>query len=366
MTEQQLHDPNQQPTTPLDPLASAKVAGLRYVGDDTPGIRRERRGDGFRYFDAKKREITDEAELQRIRSLGIPPAWTDVWICPHPNGHMQATGRDAKGRKQYRYHPRWRATRDATKYDHVIAFGRALPQIRARVDQDLRRRDLSREKVLATVVRLLETTLIRVGNREYARSNHSYGLTTMRDKHAIVDDAKVTFQFRGKSGKQHTITLNDRRLARIVKRCRDLPGYELFQYLDEHGERQTIGSADVNEYLREISGQEFSAKDFRTWAGTVLAAMALHEFAPHNSPTEAKQNVVRAIEHVAEQLGNTPSICRKCYVHPAVLDAYLDGSLIETLQQRAEDLHATESDMDNGETMVLGFLQQRLESQGDA
>jgi DNA topoisomerase-1 len=215
-------------------------------------------------------------------------------------------------------------------------------------------------KVLATVVRLLETTLIRVGNREYARLNKSYGLTTMRDKHVIVDDASLTFQFRGKSGQPHTITLNDRRLARIVKRCRDLPGYELFQYIDERGEQQTIGSADVNDYLREITGQEFTAKDFRTWAGTVLAAMALRKLAPHGSPTEAKRNVVQAIERVAERLGNTPSICRKCYVHPAVLDAYLDGSLVETLQQRAENLHDGEDDLDNDEAMVLGFLQERL------
>ena len=360
MTEQQLHQPRVQPATPIDPLASAKAAGLRYVSDDTPGIRREQQGDAVRYFDSKNHKITDETELQRFKSLGIPPAWTDVWICPQPNGHIQATGRDAKGRKQYRYHPRWRATRDATKYEHVIAFARALPQIRARVDHDLRRRDLSREKVLATVVRLLETTLIRVGNREYARSNHSYGLTTMRDKHVIVDTAKVTFQFRGKSGKQHTITLNDRRLARIVKRCRDLPGYELFQYLDEHGERQTIGSADVNDYLCQISGQEFTAKDFRTWAGTVLAAMALREYAPHGSPTEAKKNIVRAIEHVAERLGNTPSICRKCYVHPVVLDAYIDGSLVDTLAQRAEDLRGPEHSLDADEATVLDFLQQRL------
>ena len=356
MTEQQLLD---RPITLIDPLEAARAADLRYVRDDTPGIRREQQGDRFRYFDTKNREITGEAELKRIRSLGIPPAWNDVWICPQPNGHIQATGRDAKGRKQYRYHPRWRATRDANKYDHLIAFGRALPQIRAHVDQDLRRRELSREKVLATVVRLLETTLIRVGNREYARANKSYGLTTLRDKHVIVGDTKVTFQFRGKSGKRHTITLNDRRLARIVKRCRDLPGYELFQYIDERGERQTIGSADVNDYLREIAGQEFSAKDFRTWAGTLLAAMALREFAPYESPTEAKKNIVRVIEHVAERLGNTPSICRKCYVHPAVLNAYLDGSLLDTLAQRAEDLHASEGHLDGDEAMVLAFLEQR-------
>jgi len=355
-----VHTTQEQPPTRVDPLESAKLAGLCYVSDNTPGIRRERRGDTFRYLDPKGHIIKDKAELARFASLGIPPAWEDVWICPRPNGHMQATGRDAKGRKQYRYHPRWRATRDETKYGRMLAFGRALPQIRARVSADLRRRDLSREKVLATVVRLLETTLIRVGNREYARSNKSYGLTTMRDKHVIIGSDSVTFQFRGKSGKNHTITLNDRRLARIVKRCRDLPGYELFQYIDQHGQQQTIGSADVNDYLREITGQEFTAKDFRTWAGTVLAALALRELAPHDSATAAKRNIVHAIEHVAEQLGNTPSICRKCYVHPAVLDAYLDGSLVETLQQRAEDLRELEDDLDGDEAVVLSFLQKRL------
>jgi DNA topoisomerase-1 len=360
MTEREVQQTEEQPTVVIDPLESAKLAGLRYIGDDTPGIRRERHGDSFRYFDARGRPIADEAELQRIKSLGIPPAWTDVWICPQPNGHMQATGRDAKGRKQYRYHPRWREVRDETKYGRLLAFGRALPRIRARVEQDLRRPDLSREKVLATVVRLLETTLIRVGNPEYARANGSYGLTTMRDKHAVVEDAKVIFQFRGKSGKQHSITLKDRRLAKIVKRCRDLPGYELFQYIDKSGQRQTIGSADINDYLREIAGEEFSAKDFRTWAGTLLAAMALRELAPQGSPAEAKKNVVRAIEDVAERLGNTPSICRKCYIHPAVIDAYLDGSLVETLQQRAEDLRDSEPDLDPEEAVVLGFLQQRL------
>jgi DNA topoisomerase-1 len=360
MTEQELHDSGDHVAPMVSPRESAKVAGLRYVSDATPGIRRERQADTFQYFDRQGLEITDEKELQRFKSLGIPPAWTDVWICPQPNGHLQATGRDAKGRKQYRYHPRWRATRDEAKYDRLIAFGRALPQMRARVDRDLRQPDLTREKVLAAVVRLLETTLIRVGNDEYARSNKSYGLTTMHDKHVIVDDATITFQFRGKSGKRHTITLNDRRLARIVKRCRDLPGYELFQYLDDQGQRQTIGSADVNDYLREVTGQEFTAKDFRTWAGTVLAAKALREFAPHSSPTEAKKNIVRAIERVAERLGNTPSICRKCYIHPVVLDAYIDGSLAATLEQRAEDLHEPGNSLDADEATVLGFLQQRL------
>jgi DNA topoisomerase-1 len=365
MTEHALIEQECQPELHADPVESAKAAGLRYVSDVRPGIRRERRNGEFQYFDAQGREITDPNDLQRIASLGIPPAWTDVWICPRASGHIQATGRDAKGRKQYRYHPRWRQVRDETKYSRLIAFGQALPRIRARVERDLRRPELSREKVLATVVRLLETTLIRVGNQEYARDNKSYGLTTLRDKHVIVDNTKIIFQFRGKSSKQHRITLTNRRLARIVKRCRDLPGYELFQYLDEQGQRQTIDSSDVNDYLREVAGEEFTAKDFRTWAGTVLAAMALLEFEQHTSQTQAKKNVVRAIERVAERLGNTPSICRKCYVHPAVLDAYLDGSLIETLQQRAAEPQEHAEDLTRDEALVLRFLRQRL-AQGSA
>lgn len=342
-----------------DPVDSAKAVGLRYVTDQQPGISRKRSGDSFRYYDPKGKEITDEDVLARIKSLAIPPAYTDVWICTRPNGHLQATGRDAKGRKQYRYHPKWRTTRDETKYGRTIAFAQALPAIRARIDADLRRKELSREKVLATVVRLLETTLIRVGNQEYAKQNQSYGLTTMRDKHVHIDGSDVEFSFRGKSGVNHSIELHDRRLARIIKQCRDLPGYDLFQYIDDNGERQTIESADVNAYLREISGQDFTAKDFRTWAGTVLAAMALQELAPAESQTQAKKNIVQAIEQVAQQLGNTPSVCRKCYVHPLILDSYLDGTLVDTLQQRADDL--AETDLNADEQRVLDFLQKRLD-----
>lgn len=349
----------------VDPVASAKAAGLRYVDDRMPGIRRERVGEQFRYYDPQGREITDPATLERIRKLGVPPAYTDVWICPIPNGHLQATGRDAKGRKQYRYHPRWREVRDETKYHRMMAFGEALPQIRARVAQDMQRPGLPRPKVLATVVWLLENTLIRVGNDEYARQNKSYGLTTMRDKHVRIDGSTVRFEFRGKSGKKHQISVRDRRLANIVKKSRDLPGYELFQYIDEHGERQDVTSDDVNAYLREITGQDFTAKDFRTWAGTVLAAMALQEAAPWQKESEAKRNVVRAIEHVAERLGNTPSICRKCYVHPEIIDAYLEGTLLETLEQRIEQ---ELTDQYNGlraeELAVLRVLQQRLQREG--
>lgn len=353
--------PKAQPVPVTDPVKSAKAAGLRYVTDNSPGIRRKGAGKGFSYIGLDGKPIRDTDELKRIKSIGVPPAYTDVWICPISNGHLQATGRDAKGRKQYRYHSRWREVRDETKYARMVAFGQALPKIRQQVDQDLGRRGLPREKVLATVVQLLETTLIRVGNEEYAKENRSFGLTTMRDKHVDISGSTVQFEFRGKSGKQHTIDVSDRRLAKIVRRCRDVPGYELFQYLDEEGQRQTIDSADVNEYLQAITGQDFTAKDFRTWAGTVLATVALQEFEAFDSQTQAKKNVVRAIETVSEQLGNTPSICRKCYVHPAVIDTYLDGSLAHTLKQRVEQEMADSlPDLRSEEAAVMGLLQQHL------
>jgi len=300
---------------------------LCYVSDTQPGIKRQRVGRGFRYKDVDDTPIRDPKVLRRIKTLVIPPAWTDVWICARSDGHIQATGRDAKGRKQYRYHLRWRAVRDSTKYDRLIAFGEALPPLRARLDQDLARPGLPREKVLATVVRLLETTFIRIGNTEYARQNGSFGLTTLRDRHVHISGATMQFQFRGKSGQYHTVRLNDRRLATIVKRCQELPGYELFQYVDAEGQRQTIDSADVNVYLRLITGQDFTAKDVRTWAGTVLTACALWAYGASTSQTQAKQNIVQAIDEVAKRLGNTRAVCRKCYVHPTVLDAYLDHSL---------------------------------------
>jgi DNA topoisomerase-1 len=284
------------------------------------------------------RAITNPAELQRIRALAIPPAWTDVWICPDPRGHLQATGRDARGRKQYRYHPKWRQVRDEVKYGRLIAFAETLPRIRERTALDLKRPRLTREKVLAAVVQLLEKTLIRVGNEEYARSNNSIGLTTMRDKHAKINGAGIRFEFRGKSGIGHAVDLHDRRLTAIVKACRDLPGQELFQYVDDAGRHQPIGSADVNTYLRAICGRDFTAKDFRTWAGTVLAAKALAEAEPARSKTHAKREIVRAIESVAKCLGNTKAVCRKCYIHPAILDAYAEGVTIRTLRARA--IHA--------------------------
>jgi DNA topoisomerase-1 len=341
---------------PKDALESARAAGLHYSSDERPGFRRVRKGKTFRFLRADNRPVTDPSDVERIRKLAIPPAWTDVWICPDPRGHLQATGRDARGRKQYRYHPRWREVRDETKYGRMIAFGRALPAIRRRTEMDLRRGGLPREKVLAAVVRLLEKTFIRVGNDEYARTNHSFGLTTMRDGHVKVSGSKVRFIFRGKSGIDHELELDDRRLARIVKQCRDLPGQELFQYLDETGTVVDVGSADVNAYLKDITGQDFTSKDFRTWAGTVLASELLRECEAAASPTKAKKNIVSAVEVVARQLGNTKAVCRKCYIHPAVIDAYLDG----TIARAAERTERAIGKMTAAEAAVLGLLQRRV------
>ncbi len=350
-----------------DPSASAKAAGLKYVSDETPGIARKPRGKAFAYLDPSGQAIRDEPTIDRIRKLAIPPAYTDVWICPDPDGHLQATGRDARGRKQYRYHPRWRAVRDESKYDRMMAFAAALPKIRKRVDADLARPGLPREKVLAAVVRLLETTLIRVGNEEYARTNKSFGLTTMRDRHARVGRRGVRFAFKGKSGVEHEIDLDDARLARVVGRCRDLPGQELFQYLDDEDRPRAIDSAEVNAYLREVSGRDFTAKDFRTWSGTVLASLALREFEAFDSEAQAKKNVVAAIESVATRLGNTPSVCRKCYIHPEVIGAYLDGSMLRTLERRAEAVLASGlGDLKPEEAAVVALLQQRLKRDADA
>jgi DNA topoisomerase I len=319
-----------------DPVEASKAAGLRYVTDTVPGISRKRRGKSFRYLNPDGTAVKDPTVLARIKSLAIPPAWTDVWICINANGHLQATGRDARKRKQSRYHPRWREVRDETKYERMKAFGAALPKIRKRVERDLALPGLPREKVLATIVRLLETTFIRVGNEEYARENQSYGLTTMHDKHADIRGSTVHFKFKGKSGKLHNIDVNDRRLARIVKQCRDIPGYELFQYFEEDGSHRSVDASDVNEYLREISGEPFTAKDFRTWAGTVLACSMLREFEEFESQTQAKKNLVAAIKSVAERLGNTPSVCRKCYVHPAVIETYMGGEMIKTFEQEVK------------------------------
>ncbi len=349
------------PAPVIDPVKSAKAAGLRYVADTGPGITRKRTGYGMQYIGRDGKAVRDPEVLRRIKALAIPPAWRNVWICVEANGHIQATGRDDKGRKQYRYHTRWREVRDETKYDRMITFAKVLPKIRARTDEDLALPGLPRRKILATVVRLLETTLIRVGNEEYARQNESFGLTTMRDRHVDVNGSTVTFEFRGKSGIQHAVDVTDRRLAKIVKQSQDLPGYELFQYLDENGERRSIESADVNEYLREIAGEEFTAKDFRTWAGTVLAARALQEFEAFDSHAQAKRNVVQAIESVAKRLGNTKAVCKKCYIHPAVINTYLDGSLLQTLRRRVKNAMTNSlGELRPEEAAVMALLQQRL------
>jgi DNA topoisomerase-1 len=324
------------PEIVTDPVVSANEAGLRYVSDTLPGIRRKKAGKSFLYADATGKGVKDAQTLHRIRSLVIPPAWTNVWICADPRGHLQATGRDARGRKQSRYHPRWRVVRDENKFERMLLFGTTLSRIRTQLEADLALPGLPRNKVLATIVQLMERTLIRVGNEEYARENQSYGLTTMRRKHVQINGSTVVFRFRGKSGKTHEVGVADRRLAHIVRRCQDLPGHELFDYLDDVGERHKVNSADVNDYLRSISGQDFTAKDFRTWAGTVLASLALRKFAEVASETQARKNVVEAIKAVARRLGNTPAVCRKCYVHPAILESYLSGKLERRTQEKLE------------------------------
>ncbi|HEX6089785.1 MAG TPA: hypothetical protein VFZ13_06460 [Gemmatimonadales bacterium] len=336
-----------------DAVEHAEAAGLRYVSDTSPGIRRVASGRGFRYVDPKGAALRDKATLARIRALAIPPAWTDVWICPSAKGHIQATGRDARGRKQYRYHADWRAVRDETKFERMLAFSGALPGIRRTIEADLGLPGMPRRKVLATVVRLLESTGIRIGNDEYARTNGSYGLTTLRNRHVEVDGSRLQFEFRGKSGKVHAVDISDRRLARIVAHCQSIPGEELFQYIDEEGNRQVVGSGDVNDYIREIAGEDFTAKDFRTWAGTMLACEALLGMGAATSEREAKANVNAAIDQVAERLNNTRAVCRKYYVHPAVLEAYADGRLARALGR------VRRSDLARLESGVLKLLQKR-------
>jgi DNA topoisomerase I len=348
--------PNVSRITLADPAKLAKASHLRYVTDDSPGITRKRKRNGFRYFDTQGRVLRQLEHLRRIKSLAIPPAWEGVWISPWADSHLQATGRDARGRKQHRYHPHWRRVRDQTKFDRMTAFGRVLPGLRRRLNRDLARPGLPRDKVLATVVKLLERTLIRIGNEEYARHNRSFGLTTMRSKHVKVRGANIRFEFRGKSGKAFSLDLNDRRLAKIVNHCQDLPGQELFQYVDEEGQHRTINSSDVNDYLREVTREDFTAKDFRTWAGTVLAARALREIKQFDSKAHAKRNIVTAIETVAKKLGNTRSVCRNCYIHPAVIDSYLDGSL---LNQKAErQTAASLNRLSPDELAVMAILEQ--------
>lgn len=333
----------------------ARSAGLRYVDDRLPGIARKTGRHGFRYVDHDGKPLRDAEELARIRSLAIPPAWTDVWICRWRNGHLQATGRDARGRKQYRYHAQWHRVRDEAKYERLHAFGMALPALRERIDAALALPGLPRDKVLAAIVHLLQVTLMRIGNREYARDNNSFGMTTLRKKHVRVDGSHIRFEFRGKSGVRHSIRLQDRRLARIIARTRELPGQELFQYVDDAGQRHAIGSSDVNDYLRAATGEEYTAKDFRTWAGTVLAAAMLRECEPCVSQSQGKQQVAQAIAMVAQRLGNTPAVCRKCYVHPEVIEAYLDGSLRDLTSQAEASGIALAPE----EEMVLRLLEKR-------
>ena len=346
----------------LDPAVAAKRAALRYVNDSMPGITRHNARNGFDYRLSDGSLVRDVATLKRIRALAIPPAWSDVWICRDPNGHLQATGRDQRGRKQYRYHARWREVRDDAKYSKLLIFARVLPRIRTRVEEDLKRSGLPRERVLAAVVRLMELTLFRVGNNEYAKMNKSFGLTTLRDRHVRIDGGHIHLSFRGKSGNRYESDINNRRLARIVKGCRDLPGYELFQYLDDDGDQHAVGSEEVNAYLREITGEDITAKDFRTWAGTQLAAEALRGFRHLDSESKRKKAIVRAVEKVARHLGNTPAICRRCYIHPAIFDGYIDGTLLEALAAKTTTyLKENIEKMSAEEAAVTAFLRLRLE-----
>jgi len=339
-------------------------AGLTYVSDAIPGIRRRRAGSGWVYFAPNGVRIRDRDKRQRINSLAIPPAWTDVWICPDPAGHIQATARDARGRKQYRYHVSYREACDRSKFRRMLEFSEVLPRLRERIERDLKGPDLSRRQILATVVRLLDRTLIRVGNDEYARENHSFGLTTLRRRHVSVEGHSLRFSFRGKSGVEHNVAVVDGRIARIVQRCQDLPGRELFQYLDVQGKRQLVSSDDVNAYLREATGADFSAKDFRTWGGTMHAALALRAMGPAPTQREAERNILRALDEVSERLGNTRTVCRKYYVHPGVLDAYLRGRTVEgsapPINGRMARSHAAAA-LRRDELAVLQFVQDELD-----
>jgi DNA topoisomerase-1 len=343
-----------------DPAEAARSAGLQYVSDEDPGLRRATRGDGFAYTRANGSEVKDESTLERIRKLAIPPAWTDVWICASPHGHLQATGRDVRGRKQYRYHPRFREVREETKYEHMLAFARALPDIRKAIAAHMALRGLPREKVLATVVHLLESTLIRVGNDDYAKENRSYGLTTLRNRHVEVEGAQLRFEFKGKSGKSWKLQVRDRRVAKVVRACQELPGQRLFQYQDEEGELREVTSSDVNAYLREITGRDITAKDFRTWAGTVMAALALQEVEHADTQAALKKNVRAAVERVAARLGNTPAICRKCYVHPEVFAAHAEGELLLEIRDEVRKEMDETPRLRAEEAAVLALLEARL------
>ena len=339
---------------------AARHAGLRYVTDGVEGIRRQRAGKGWVYFRPSGARITDREVTRRLNSLAIPPAWTDVWICPDPDGHIQATARDARGRKQYRYHPQYREARDRSKFRRMLEFSEVLPRLRERLERDLRADDLSRRQLLATVVTLLDKTLIRVGNDEYVRENRSYGLTTLRRRHLTIDGSMLRFSFRGKSGVEHSIAIADPRLARIIQRCQDLPGQELFQYLDSAGKRHLVSSDDVNDYLRDLAGRDITAKDFRTWGGTMLAAVELRRLGAPASRREADRNVIAAIDAVAERLGNTRAVCRKYYVHPALIDAYRMGDTIPQPAPIRRSRRQRGAALRRDEVLVLQFLQERI------
>jgi DNA topoisomerase-1 len=342
-------------------VVSAKAAGLRYVTDSEPGISRRRVGRGFSYRDSDGRVIRERAHIRRFRSLVIPPAWSDVWICPSPEGHLQVTARDARGRKQYRYHPEFRAHRDREKFERMVELSDVLWKVRERVERDIALPGLQREKVMATIVWLLERTLIRVGSHELAKANNSFGLTTLRRRHVSIDGATLRFEFRGKSGVAHVVAVTDRRIARIVQRCRELPGRELFQYVDAPGRRQIVYADDVNGYLREITGRDVTAKDFRTWTGTMLAAESLREMGPAPTKRGAEQNVLRAIDRTAERLGNTRAVCRKYYIHPALIEAYLDGEVLPPLPAKAfQERRPHGPTLRRHETEVLAFLKARV------
>jgi DNA topoisomerase-1 len=339
---------------------SAHSAGLRYVTDGISGIRRKRVGSGWAYYMPDGALIKDSPTRKRLNALAIPPAWTNVWICPDPDGHIQATARDARGRKQYRYHPHYRDARDRSKFRRMLEFSEVLPRLRERIERDLRAETLSRRQILATVVRLLDRTLIRVGNDEYARENRSYGLTTLRRRHVTVDGKMLRFSFRGKSGVEHTIAVADPRLAKIVQRCRELPGEELFQYVDGKNHRQLISSDDINAYLREASGRDITAKDFRTWGGTMLAAVELRRMGEAASGRETERNIIAAIDAVAERLGNTRAVCRKYYVHPVLLDAYRMGDTVPQPPSKASGRRERGAALRRDEVLVLQFLQERV------
>jgi DNA topoisomerase I len=352
-----MKDPTETPPTgSSEHVDAARAAGLRYVSDAIPGITRQRRGRGFAYVSAAGRTVRAPSAIQRFRSLVIPPAWTKVWICPFEDGHLQVTARDARGRKQYRYHPHFRQQRDGTKFERLFDFGKVIWKIRQAVERDTQLDGLPREKVLATLVWLLERTLIRVGTEELSRANNSYGLTTLRRKHVEIDGSALRFEFRGKSGVEHAVTVDDERIARIVQRCHDLRGQVLFQYLDDDGAKQQVEAGDVNDYLREVTGADITAKDFRTWAGTMIAAEVLRATGPATTVKQAERNVVAAIDQTAARLGNTRTVCRKYYIHPTLISAYLNGEVLPPLRRRHVKVRRAGGKLRKHERDVLGFL----------